>query len=119
MAQVGAVGTISDMLASESKLEAVEFALKPVIFADLDKGYQAVQRFFADVDGYGIGGATRRTPKNLAPIFGTAVRRVAQRFATEKQEEDYIKYRKGLIRSQILDALAVGNDKTSTRLLNE
>ena len=119
MSQVGAVGTISDMLASESKLEAVEFALKPVIFADLDKGYQAVQRFFSDVDGYGIGGATRRTPKNLAPIFGTAVRRLAQNLQTEKQKEDYIKYRKGLVRSQILDALAVGNDKTSTRLLNE
>ncbi len=119
IASVGAIGTVSDILAGESFLESVEFALKPVIFADLDKAYDATSRFFTDINGYGIGGAFKRTPKNLAPIFGTGVRRVTQRFATEKQEEDYVKYRKGLVRGQILDALAVGDNKTSIRLLNE
>ena len=119
MAGVGALGVVSDILSAERKLHAVEFALGPVIYQDLDKMYKAVTRFHEDSGSYGINGAVKRTPKNLAPLLGTAPRRVSQKLWTDRQRESYIKYRKGLIRGEILDNLMIGNHQGANRSMEE
>ena len=56
-------------------------------------------------------------PKYIAPIFGTVPRRLAQRIEPAGQKESYVKYRKGLTRSKILDFLIEGDSIRATRLI--
>ena len=116
VASVGAFGYISDIIAAESKLRAVEFLVKPAILQDALKGYDALQRIYDDIEDYGIG-AAKRAPKYLAPILGTVPRRVSKQFETEGQRETYTRYRRGIIRGRILDALLEGKDKEANRMI--
>ena len=116
VASVGAFGFISDIIAAESKLRAVEFLVKPAILQDTLKGYDALQRIYEDIEDYGIG-AAKRAPKYLAPILGTVPRRVSKQFETEGQRETYTRYRRGIIRGRILDALLEGKDKEANRMI--
>ena len=116
VASVGAFGFITDILASESKYRAVEFLVKPAIFQDAMKGIDALQRIYKDIEDYGIG-AGKRAPKYLAPIFGTLPRRLSKRLETEGQKETYTRYRRGIIRGRILDALLDGNDAQANRMI--
>ena len=81
-ASVGAFGFIADIVAAENKMRAVEFFLKPAIYQDASKAVDALQRIYKDIEDYGIG-AGKRSIKYLAPIFGTAPRRIAKQFETE------------------------------------
>tara|TARA_R110002012_G_scaffold263824_1_gene447057 strand:- start:515 stop:796 length:282 start_codon:yes stop_codon:yes gene_type:complete len=56
-------------------------------------------------------------PKYIAPILGTVPRRLAQRIEPAGQKESYVKYRKGLTRSKILDFLIEGDSIRATRLI--
>ena len=67
---------------------------------------------------YGIGFASRM-PKYFAPIFGTVPRRFAKRFEPAGQKQSYLEYRKGLLRSRILDYLIDGNSEMATRLIRK
>ena len=116
VASVGAFGFITDILASESKYRAVEFLVKPAIFQDAMKGYDALQRIYKDIEDYGIG-AGKRAPKYLAPILGTVPRRLSKRLETSGQKETYTRYRRGIIRGRILDALLEGKDKEANRMM--
>ena len=121
-ATVGAMGIISDIIAAEDKLRAIQFAVTPVMYQDLNKIYDTVYKFsseaFAPGD-YGIFGATRRLPKTISPVFGTGPRRLLQRLWTEKQKEDYTTYRKGPTRTRILDALLEGKRTEALEILRE
>jgi len=116
VASVGAFGFISDIIAAESKLRAVEFLVKPAILQDALKGYDALQRIYDDIEDYGIG-AAKRAPKYLAPMLGTAPRRLSKRLETTGQKETYTRYRRGIIRGRILDALLEGKDKEANRMI--
>ena len=119
LASVGAMGTVTDIVAAENTRQAIEFAVAPVLRQDADKAYKSVVKFAADTEDFGIGGAIKRAPKNLAPIFGTGVRRLAQRVETKRQRSDYLKYRKGVIRGRILDSLIMGNTASAKKILGE
>ena len=121
-ATVGAMGIISDIIAAEDKLRAIQFAVTPVIYQDLNKIYDTVYKFSSEAftpGDYGIFGATKRLPKTISPVFGTGPRRLLQRLWTEKQKEDYTTYRKGPTRTRILDALLEGKRTEALEVLRE
>jgi hypothetical protein len=63
-------------------------------------------------------GAGKRSIKYLAPLLGTVPRRVATRFETPGQRETYRKYRRGLIKSRILDLMQEGKSKQAYRMID-
>tara|TARA_R100000234_G_scaffold17132_1_gene9357 strand:+ start:8394 stop:12377 length:3984 start_codon:yes stop_codon:yes gene_type:complete len=115
-ASVGAFGFITDIIASENKLRALEFLFKPAIIQDGMKGVEAFVKIGKDTRDYGIG-AVKRMPKYIFPIFGTVPRRLAFRLETAGQKEQYRKTRKGAIRQRILDAFIKGNEKEGLKLI--
>jgi len=114
---VGAFGFVSDITASENKFRALEFLFKPAIIQDGMKAVDALQRMYKDMEDYGMG-AGKRAAKYLLPIFGTVPRRLAKRLETRGQRETYTTYRRGIIRSRVLDALISGNDKEAFKLVD-
>ena len=120
MAAVGGFGIVSDIMASESKWRALEFAAKPVLIQDASKAYSALQRLVTDMGVFGPTGVTaQRAARNVAPIFGSVGRRLISRLETEGQRKNYVKYRLTKIRPRILDYLIDGNDRMANRLVRE
>ena len=117
VATVGAMGFVADIFASESKLRAIEFLVKPAIYQDTMKAVDAFTRMYKDLNDFGVG-AYARAPKYVAPIFGTVARRFARRFETPGQRETYQRYRKGIIKGRILDSLINEQPKEAGKLLN-
>jgi len=117
---VGAFGLVSDIVASESKWRALEFAAKPAIVQDALKAYDAMQKLMKDTEDFGLGFHTmQRSLKNIAPIFGTIPRRAAQQVQTKGQRESYVKFRYSKIHPRILDYMIDGNDRMARRLIRE
>jgi hypothetical protein len=117
---VGAFGLVSDIVASESKWRALEFAAKPAIVQDALKAYDAMQKLMKDTEDFGLGFHTmQRSLKNIAPIFGTVPRRAAQQVQTKGQRESYVKFRYSKIHPRILDYMIDGNDRMARRLIRE
>ena len=116
-ASVGAFGFITDILASESKMRALEFLIKPAIYQDTMKGVDALVNIYEDIEDYGMGFGSR-LPKYIAPILGTVPRRVSKQFETEGQRETYTRYRRGIIRGRILDAMIDGKKDEARRMIN-
>ena len=50
-------------------------------------------------------------------MFGTVPRRVAKQFEPPGQKETYSRYRRGIIRGRILDALIAGKDKEASKII--
>ena len=117
---VGAFGLVSDIVASESKWRALEFAAKPAVVQDALKAYDAMQKLMKDTEDFGLGFHTmQRSLKNIAPILGTVPRRAAQRLQTKGQRESYVKFRYSKIHPRILDYMIDGNDRMARRLIRE
>ena len=115
---VGAMGFISDIVANEDRVRALEFLVKPAIAQDSHKFLVALQKIYKDIEDYGIGvGSAQRSLKYFAPMFGTTPRRLAQQFETEGQKETYVRYRRGIVRGRILDYLIDGKDKDASKTL--
>lgn len=120
MAAVGGFGIVSDIIASESKWRALEFAAKPVLIQDASKAYSALQRLVTDSGTFGPTWVTgQRAARNVAPVFGSVGRRLLSRLETEGQRKNYVKYRLTKIRPRILDYLIEGNDRMANRLVRE
>ena len=120
LASVGAMGIVGDILASESRWRALEFAAKPAIIQDAGKAYTALQKLITDIETFGPTGITlQRSVRNIAPMAGSAARRVLERFETPKQRQDYVKFRLGRTRAKILDAMIDGDDAFANRLIKQ
>ena len=118
VSSVGAFGVITDIVANENRLRALEFAFMPAIIQDLDKVWDASQRTIEDMGEYGTLGSLQRLPKYLGPLLGTITRRGISRGETPGQKQTSITYRKGLTKSKILDALIDGDSNKASRLVN-
>ena len=116
-ASVGSFGVAMDIVAAENTIRALEFAGKPAVVQDFDKIWTAMSKTWENIKDYGGMGALQRMPKYIAPVFGTVPRRIAQRFETEGQRKSYVKYRKGITRSKILDYIIEGDSVRATRLI--
>jgi hypothetical protein len=116
-ASVGAFGIAMDVVAAENTIRALEFAGKPAFAQDFDKIWTAMTRTHENIKDYGGIGALKRMPKYIAPVFGTVPRRLAERIEPVGQRQSYVKYRKGLARSKILDYIIEGDDIRATRLI--
>lgn len=106
---IGAFGFVGDvaqaMYEGEQKMiRAGEFLLKPAVVQDMMVGIDTATRFLLDYGDYGFKNSIARMPKTLAPAFGTVARQAARRLWTPGQEETYDKYRRGIIKSDMLDA---------------
>jgi hypothetical protein len=106
-----------DIVAAENTIRALEFAGKPAVVQDLDKIWTAMTRTWENIADYGGLGALQRMPKYIAPVLGTVPRRLAERVEPAGQRKTYVKYRKGLTRSRILDHLIEGDSIRATRLI--
>tara|TARA_Y100000401_G_scaffold117233_1_gene125240 strand:- start:72 stop:4055 length:3984 start_codon:yes stop_codon:yes gene_type:complete len=116
-ASVGAMGVAMDIVAAENTIRALEFAGKPAVLQDLSKIWLTMTKTWENIGEYGGIGALQRMPKYLAPALGTVPRRLAERIEPAGQRKTYVKYRKGLTRSKILDHIIEGNDIKATRLI--
>ena len=122
-AAIGAFGFVGDitsaMYEGEQKLiRAGEFFLKPAVFQDMMVGVDTATRFLKDYGDYGFKNSVARVPKTLAPAFGTVARSLATRIRTAGQRETYDKYRRGQIKSEMLDAFLDGDEQRALRLFN-
>ena len=117
-ASVGAMGIVSDIVANENKIRALEFAFKPAVVQDFSKIWSAMTRTMEDTKTYGLGTAKRIT-KYIAPITGTAPRRFLQRFETTGQRIEYVKRIKGLRLGEIRDAIIEGNSNKAVRIIED
>ena len=83
------------------------------------KAVDALQRTYKDLNDFGFGkDSALRSVKYWSPIFGTVPRRISKQFETKGQRETYTRYRKGIIRGRILDALIAGQSKEATKIIN-
>ena len=119
VAAAGACGVVGDIIASEDKLRALEFVGKPAIYSDLEKIYDTTISFWKDSGEFGIDAAVRRAPQRLSRVLGAFPARVATRFQTDQQKESYLTFRRGVVKSRILDALIAKNKRKAMRALEE
>jgi len=120
MAAVGGLGIVTDIINSESKWRAIEFAVKPAMIQDASKAYQALQRLQQDLDIFGPSWVTaQRSVRNVAPIFGSVGRRVLSRLETPGQRANYVKFRLGRTRAKILDFMIDENTLMAERTIRE
>lgn len=122
-AAIGAFGFVGDitsaMYEGEQKLiRAGEFFLKPAVVQDMFVGIDTATRFLKDYGDYGFKNSVARMPKTIAPAFGTVARSLATRIRTAGQRETYDKYRRGQIKSEMLDAFLDGDEQRALRLFN-
>ena len=115
---VGAMGLVSDVIANEDRIRALEFLVKPAVAQDAHKFLIALQKIYKDIEDYGIGvGTAQRSLKYFAPMFGTVPRRITQRAETPGQEETYVRYRRGIVKGRILDYLIDGKNKDASKTM--
>ena len=119
IAAAGGFGLVGDIIASEDKLRAAEFFVKPAHYADAEKIYKVVTDFWRESGEFGIDAAVRRGAVRSTKVMGAFPTRFAMRFQTKQQEESYLNFRKGVIKNRILDALIVKNKKQAMRVLSE
>ena len=120
-AAIGAYGFVGDVSAAiyegEKKLiRAGEFLVKPAVIQDMFVGIDTATRFLLDYGDYGFKNSVARMPKTAAPAFGTVARQAATRLWTPGQRETYDKYRRGQIKSEMLDAFLDGDSDRALHL---
>mgnify|MGYP003146432504 CR=1 FL=1 len=117
-ASVGALGIVSDIVANENKVRALEFAFKPAVVQDFQKIWSAMTRTMEDTKTYGLGTAIR-IPKYIAPVTGTIPRRFLQRFETKGQRVEYVKRIKALRLTEVRDAIIDGDSQKAVRIIED
>ena len=121
-AAIGAYGFVGDLSSAiyegeQKMIRAGEFLLKPAVLQDMMVGVDTATRFLLDYGDYGFKNSIARVPKTLSPAFGTITRQAMRRLWTPGQEETYTKYRRGIIKSEMLEAVLDGDDERALRLL--
>ena len=121
-AAIGAYGFVGDLSSAiyegeQKMIRAGEFLLKPAVLQDMMVGVDTATRFLLDYGDYGFKNSIARVPKTLSPAFGTITRQAMRRLWTPGQEETYTKYRRGIIKSEMLEAFLDGDDERALRLL--
>jgi hypothetical protein len=121
-AAIGAYGFVGDLSSAiydgeQKMIRAGEFLLKPAVLQDMMVGVDTATRFLKDYGDYGFKNSIARVPKTLAPAFGTVARQLARRLWTPGQEETYDKYRRGIIKSDMLDAFLDNDMDKALQLL--
>jgi hypothetical protein len=115
----GGFGLVGDIIASEDRLRALEFVGKPAMYSDLEKIYDTTISFWKDSGEFGIDAAIRRAPKKASRILGAFPSRLATRLQTDQQKESYLTFRRGVLKSRILDALIAKNKRKAMQVLEE
>ena len=121
-AAIGAYGFVGDLTSAiyegeQKMLRAGEFLLKPAVLQDMMVGVDTATRFLKDYGDYGFKNSVARIPKTIAPAFGTVARQLTTRAWTRGQRETYDKYRRGHIKSEMLDAFLDGDNDRALHLL--
>ena len=119
IAMAGGFGLVGDIIASEERLKAAEFFVKPAHYADAEKIYKTLVSVYEESDQFGIDAAVRRGAVGSARLLGALPGRIATNFQTKQQEDQYLTFRKGVIKSRILDAIIAKNKRKAMRILKE
>jgi len=113
IAIIGMFGVVGDMAAID-RLSGIgskaRFALEPVILSDVNKIFEAFNRWTRDWERYGdVWLATKRNTYHIFDIFGSLPRLAAKRLRTPIQVERGISLQKGRERKEIIEAILGGN----------
>ena len=119
IAMAGGFGLVGDIIASEEKLRAAEFFVKPAHYSDAEKIYKTLVSVWEESGEFGVDAALRRGAVKGSRILGALPSRVATNFQTKQQEDQYLTFRKGVVKSRILDAIISKNKRKAMKILKE
>ena len=115
----GGFGLVGDIISSEEKLRAAEFFIKPAHYSDAEKIYKTAMSVWEESGEFGIDAAVRRGAVRGSRILGALPGRIATNFQTKQQEDQYLTFRKGVIKSRILDSIIAKNKRKAMKILKE
>ena len=117
IAAVGSLGVVSDFMAADNQMQAVKWAVQPVIWNDITSVYSTWTELNEDIDDFGVSGAMKRSPQNFVKIFGSNAKRVAARFETPGHMEARIKSQKGRVNRRIVELCYKGKREEARRMI--
>ena len=116
----GSLGWITDIIAAEDKLNAIEFLATPALAMDGMRIWDTLSSVITESNEFGIGQAVRRATKKGLPLFGSVPRLLGtRRIETRRQKVDYYTRRKTFVKNDILDAIISGNKTMAIRRIKE
>ena len=116
----GSLGWITDIIAAEDKLNAIEFLATPALAMDGMRIWDTLSSVITESNEFGIGQAVRRAAKKGLPLFGSVPKLLGtRRIETRRQKVDYYTRRKTFVKNDILDAIISGNKTMAIRRIKE
>ena len=116
----GSLGWITDIIAAEDKLNAIEFLATPALAMDGMRIWDTLSSVITESNEFGIGQAVRRAAKKGLPLFGSVPKLLGtRRVETRRQKVDYYTRRKTFVKNDILDAIISGNKTMAIRRIKE
>ena len=116
----GSLGWITDIIAAEDKLNAIEFLATPALAMDGMRVWDTLSSVLTESKEFGIDQALRRAAKKGLPLFGTVPKLIGtRRLETRRQKVDYYTRRKTFVKNDILDAIIRGNKTMAIRRIKE
>ena len=116
----GSLGWITDIIAAEDKLNAIEFLATPALAMDGMRIWDTLSSVLIESKEFGIDHALRRAAKKGLPLFGTVPKLIGtRRIETRRQKVDYYTRRKTFVKNDILDAIIRGNKTMAIRRIKE
>jgi hypothetical protein len=127
----GVVGIYGDIIRDSEPLNAIEFAVKPVMFDDMERllktGWSAVTNLYANEDPLNI--QARKIMKNLGPVLGSGFNNFMKRYlysewnvpivggpAVPGMERDAAENERGRVYEDIQQYLFAGNSERALEL---
>ena len=116
----GSLGWITDIIAAEDKLNAIEFLATPALAMDGMRIWDTLSSVLTESKEFGVDQALRRAAKKGLPLFGTVPKLIGtRRLETRRQKVDYYTRRKTFVKNDILDAIIRGNKTMAIRRIKE
>ena len=116
----GSLGWITDIIAAEDKLNAIEFLATPALAMDGMRIWDTLSSVITESNEFGIDQAVRRAAKKGLPLFGSVPKLLGtRRIETRRQKVDYYTRRKTFVKNDILDAIISGNKTMAIRRIKE
>jgi hypothetical protein len=117
---LGALGVVGDILSIDKASDltnAVSFAVKPVIIADIEKVADAYTKYMLDYENYGDAFlATKRNMYQIPSLFGSLPKAASKNLLTKQQQENRASYFKTQTKNEILELLLQGKHQRAKNL---
>lgn len=121
LGEVGAMGIVTDVMAIDKISDlprALDFAFTPVIISDIYTMLDSFEKVMANYERYGdvfISG--KEALRQGTRIMGTIPRELAKQTYTDAERRRRVSYKKGQIRTEVLDLMIDGKPKRASVLI--